>query len=69
MATKYIDVNTRIGINDVPLPTDTSTVTNKVRVAWDTSISRHDLAQTLKEISEAVLDNSRFTQASTFVDS
>lgn len=69
MATKYIDVKTRVGVDAIPAPTATSTVTNKVRVAWDTSISRSDLAQTLREIADAVLDQGRFTQAATFVDS
>lgn len=69
MATQYIDVNPRPGINAVPLPTATSTVTNKVRVAWDTTISRDALAATLREIADAVLDNAKFTQASTFLDS
>jgi len=56
MATKYIDVNTRPGISGVPAASDTSTVSNMVRVAWDDSISRHDLHATLREIADAVLN-------------
>lgn len=69
MATRYIDVLTRPGIDAIPAPTATSTVTNKVRVAWDITISRSDLAQTLREIADAVLDQGRFTQEVTFLDS
>lgn len=68
MATAYIDVKKRVGINAIPAPTATSTTTNHVRVSWDTSISRNDLAATLHEIAAAVLDNDKFTQVATFVD-
>lgn len=53
MATKYIDVAAKPGITAVPAPSDTSTVTNKVRVSWDTTISRNELYQTLREIADA----------------
>lgn len=69
MATAYIDVKKRVGVNDISKPIATSTTTNDVRVSWQTTISRHDLAQTLREIADAVLDQQKFTQVATFVDS
>lgn len=69
MATAYIDVKKRVGIDNISTPTATSTTTNDVRVSWQTTISRSDLAQTLREIADAVLDQGRFTQVATFVDS
>lgn len=60
MATKFIDVKANVDINDVPAPTATSTVTNKVRVAWDTTISRNDLHRTLINIADAILDGNKF---------
>ena len=68
MATAYIDVKKRVGIDAIPAPTATSTTTNHVRASWDTSISRHDLAATLREIAEAVLDNEKFPQLANFTD-
>lgn len=56
MATKYIDVAVAPGINNVPAASTTSTVTNKVRVAWDTTVTREQLHTTLQEIANSCLD-------------
>jgi hypothetical protein len=68
MATAYIDVKKRVGINAIPIPTATSTTTNDVRVSWQTAISRHDVAATLREIADAIIDNDRFAQLANFTD-
>jgi len=68
MATAYIDVRVTPGINNIPTPTATSTVTNKVRVAWDSSVSRDQLANTLREVADAVLDKQRLDLAGAFTD-
>lgn len=60
MATAYIDVKTEPGIEAIPQPTATSTVTNHVRVAWDTSLDRGAVARTLEEIGRAIIDGNRF---------
>lgn len=69
MATAYIDVKKRVGINAITVPVATSTTTNDVRVSWQTTLSRSDVAATLHEIADAILDQGRFTQVATFVDS
>lgn len=61
MATAYIDVKTEPGIDAVPVPTATSTVTNHVRVAWDTSLERSKVSRTLQDIAAAILDGDKFT--------
>lgn len=68
MATAYIDVRKEPGIDNIPSPTATSTVTNKVRVAWDSSCSRQDVHRTLTEIAEAILDKERIALAGAFTD-
>lgn len=53
MATKYIDVDVKPKFESVTI-TNTSTVTNKVRVAWDTAVTREELVVTLEQITEAL---------------
>jgi len=62
MATKYIDVGVNPKLEDCA-STNTSTVTNKVRVAWDTTISRSELSQTLARLAEIVLNDTLITVA------
>lgn len=68
MSTAYIDVAVEPGIENVPSPTATSTVTNKVRVAWDSSCSRSQIARTLREVAQALLDKERVALAGAFTD-
>lgn len=68
MATAYIDVLAEPGIENIPDPTATSTVTNKVRVAWDSSMSRQQVHRTITEIAEALLDAERVQLAGAFTD-
>lgn len=56
MATKYVDVAVKPGVLAVPAPSDTSTVTNAIRVSWDTTVTREQLYLTLREIGEAMMD-------------
>jgi hypothetical protein len=66
MATEYIDVDREPGIDNVPLSTATSTVTNEVRVAWDTAITRQALVRTLREIADALLNGDKFSDPTHF---
>jgi hypothetical protein len=66
MATEYIDVDREPGINNIPTSTATSTVTNEVRVSWDTSIPRQSLSRTLREIADAILDADKFSDPTNF---
>lgn len=59
MVTAYIDVAKEPGINDVPAPTATSTVTKKVRLAWDTTLTRSEVARTAREIAAALEDGQK----------
>lgn len=68
MSTAYIDVAAEPGVEAIPAPTATSTVTNKVRVAWDSSLSRQQVARTLREISQAVMNGEKVTLAGAFTD-
>lgn len=68
MATAYIDVKAEPGIEGVPAPTATSTVTNHVRVAWQSSQSRGKVARTLRDIAEAIENGERITLAGAFTD-
>lgn len=68
MATAYIDVKKRVGVEQITIPTATSTTTNDVRVSWQTTLSRNDVAATLREIADAILDNGKFAQLANFTD-
>lgn len=68
MATAYIDVKKRPGIEAIPAPTATSTTTNDVRVSWQSAMSRQDVAETLMDIAEAILNGERITLAGAFTD-
>lgn len=68
MSTAYIDVKVEPGVDNIPAPTATSTVTNKVRVAWDSSCSRSQVARTLQEVADALLDKERIALAGAFTD-
>lgn len=68
MSTAYIDVAVEPGIPNVTAPLATSTVTNKVRASWDSSCSRSQVARTLHEIADALLDKERIALAGAFTD-